>query len=91
MTTSMRVAWQIALENGMITRSRYCALLEAQLDLIRRELTVSRSSADDRATMVQMQAEYHRYSAIVDADAVDPYTAKGGRQATRIDSSELSR
>lgn len=56
-TTSMRVAWQVAVDAGLLGPEDYRALLSRQLAAIERELAAG-GSADTRETLLQMQAEY---------------------------------
>lgn len=58
MTTSMRIAWQIAAESGFIAPEDCDALIVAQLKLIDRELGGSAYAGDARSTLAEMQAEY---------------------------------
>jgi Fe-S-cluster containining protein len=58
MTTSMRAAWQIAADAGLMTADECRALVRAQFELIQRELTIRRSAADTRQTLLEMQMEY---------------------------------
>ena len=57
MTTSMRVAWQIAAEAGLITKEQCAALVAAQAEAIDRSLRGQCAPAT-RETLVEMRAEY---------------------------------
>jgi Fe-S-cluster containining protein len=57
-TTSMRAAWRIAVEIGVITARDCDDLLELQLLAIDRELARPASSQEARQTLFEMQAEY---------------------------------
>jgi Fe-S-cluster containining protein len=59
-TTSMRVAWQIAADAGLIGAEECGALVATQLALIDRELASGRSAQDERETLLDMRAEYAR-------------------------------
>jgi Fe-S-cluster containining protein len=56
LTTSMRVAWEIAAEEGLLEDPTL--LVKAQLQTIEREL--SASDCCDRATLAEMAVEYRR-------------------------------
>jgi Fe-S-cluster containining protein len=58
MTTSMRVAWQIAADSGLITAQQCQALIAAQLNVIDRELARGECSSEARETLAEMRAEY---------------------------------
>lgn len=58
MTTSMRVAWQIAAEAGLIEAAECRRLIESQVALIDRELAVPGRPADARETLAEMRSEY---------------------------------
>jgi Fe-S-cluster containining protein len=58
MTTSMRVAWQIAAEAGVMSAATCAALIAAQADLIDRELASATCASDARETLDEMRAEY---------------------------------
>lgn len=58
MTTSMRVAWQIAADAGLMDMDCCTALFEAQLATIERELASGRVSGDERQTLHEMKSEY---------------------------------
>jgi Fe-S-cluster containining protein len=57
-TTSMRVAWQIAAEAGLLGADECRRLIEAQADVIDRALAAARCSPDARQTLTAMRAEY---------------------------------
>jgi Fe-S-cluster containining protein len=57
-TTSMRVAWQIAADAGLISSEERTSLIAAQLALIDRELAAGRCAAETRETLLDMRAEY---------------------------------
>jgi Fe-S-cluster containining protein len=59
-TTSMRAAWQIAADAGLVSPAECNSLLAAQLALIDRELATGRCAAETRETLVEMRAEYSR-------------------------------
>ncbi len=59
-TTSMRVAWQIAAEAGIITAESCRALITVQLAVIDRELAATRCSSGTRETLEEMRAEYQQ-------------------------------
>jgi Fe-S-cluster containining protein len=61
-TVSMRAAWQIAREVGLLAADEYCALAERQLRLIDRELAAGRCSPEARQTLIEMRAEYRKHS-----------------------------
>lgn len=60
MTTSMRVAWLIAGEAGLMRKDESMALVNAQLRTIERELERGRSGSEDRETLREMAIEYRR-------------------------------
>lgn len=60
MTTSMRVAWQIASEAGLMRPEECTALLQTQLATIEREINSDRAMGDERQTLGEMKAEYRR-------------------------------
>lgn len=60
LTTSMRAAWQIAADSGLIAAAECEALLRAQLAAIGRELALGRAAPDTLATLAEMQGEYRR-------------------------------
>jgi Fe-S-cluster containining protein len=57
-TTSMRVAWQIAADAGLISSEERTSLIAAQLALIDRELAAGHIAQDARETLLDMRAEY---------------------------------
>lgn len=57
-TVSMRLAWQIAAEAGMISAEQCRALIAAQATVIDRELASARCTPAARETLGQMRAEY---------------------------------
>jgi Fe-S-cluster containining protein len=57
-STSMRAAWQVAVEAGLMPEQECQALIEAQLARIERELALGRGTADARQTLGEMRAEY---------------------------------
>ena len=59
-TVSMRVAWEIAAEAGLITAGECRALSGMQTERIDRELGSARWSGDARDTLLEMRAEYRR-------------------------------
>lgn len=56
-TVSMRVAWRIAAEAGLIDSATYRDLIAAQSALIDRELATTRCSSTARTTLFEMRAE----------------------------------
>ncbi|HST36262.1 MAG TPA: hypothetical protein VLK25_06500 [Allosphingosinicella sp.] len=58
MTSSMRAAWQIAAEAGLIGAETCRAWVAAQAKVIERELASAASAADARETLAEMRAEY---------------------------------
>lgn len=60
-TTSMRLAWQIAVDIGLMTPAECARLVELQLQAIDQALEVGESSQDARETLTEMKAEYRRY------------------------------
>lgn len=58
MTTSMRVAWQIARDSGLLETADYLQALNGQLRLIEREVAMARASGSDLDTLIRMRAEY---------------------------------
>jgi Fe-S-cluster containining protein len=58
MTTSMRVAWQIARDSDLLDTTSYLKVLHNQLRLIEREIVMARASRDDLDTLAKMQVEY---------------------------------
>lgn len=59
-TTSMRVAWQIAAEAGLIGADRCRALVAAQSAVIDRELAGREAGPEARETLAEMRVEYRR-------------------------------
>jgi Fe-S-cluster containining protein len=58
MTTSMRVAWQIARDSDLLDTTGYLKALHNQLRLIEREIVIARASRADLEILTQMQVEY---------------------------------
>jgi Fe-S-cluster containining protein len=58
MTTSMRVAWRIAVEAGLMREADCTKLVATQLGTIERELESGRATGDERRTLHEMEAEY---------------------------------
>jgi Fe-S-cluster containining protein len=59
-TTSMRIAWQIAAEAGLMGAEDVAQLMAAQAAAIDRELASVRCAPAARQTLLEMQAEYRR-------------------------------
>jgi Fe-S-cluster containining protein len=59
-TTSMRVAWQIAADAGLIGLAECKSLVAMQLALIDREFAGKQCPQDTRETLLEMRAEYGR-------------------------------
>lgn len=57
-TTSMRLAWQIAVEAGPMSSEQMKALLTAQIVAIDRQIATLEVLADTRETLTEMRAEY---------------------------------
>lgn len=57
-TISMRVAWQIAADSGLIGGEECTTLIATQLAVIDRELAVGRCTQETRETLAEMRAEY---------------------------------
>lgn len=57
-TTSMRVAWQIAAEAGVISAQECRTLIAAQAAVIDRELALAKCTQSERETLTEMRAEY---------------------------------
>ena len=57
-TISMRVAWQIAAEAGLIGAAEYRRLLAAQAALIDRALAAPGFAPDERQTLAEMRGDY---------------------------------
>jgi Fe-S-cluster containining protein len=64
LTTSMRAAWQVAIDMGLMEADACKALLRAQLATIERELTVGRCAVDARQTLTEMRTEYRHHLAM---------------------------
>jgi hypothetical protein len=60
-TTSMRVAWQIAAEAGIIDEQECDRLVALQLALVEQELLLARCSRDARETLSEMRGEYRHH------------------------------
>ena len=58
MTTSMRVAWQIARDSHLLEAAAYAKALQNQLRLIEMEIAGARASRDDLDTLARMEVEY---------------------------------
>ncbi|WP_294007614.1 YkgJ family cysteine cluster protein [Sphingomonas sp.] len=65
-TTSMRVAWQIAVETGLIDVNACTTLIATQLAVIDRELAEAKCTQDTRETLAEMRAEYMNHSRSAD-------------------------
>jgi Fe-S-cluster containining protein len=59
-TVSMRVAWRIAAEAGLIGADECRTLIAAQAAVIDRELAAARGTPDALATLTEMRAEYRQ-------------------------------
>ena len=59
-TVSMRVAWQIAAEAGVIGADECRTLIAAQAAVIDRELAEARGAPDALETLAEMRAEYRQ-------------------------------
>jgi Fe-S-cluster containining protein len=70
-TTSMRVAWQIAADIGLIEPDECERLIELQLLAIDQELSVGACSREDRETLSEMRTEYRHHLSESSAIAVD--------------------
>ncbi|MBO0750029.1 MAG: YkgJ family cysteine cluster protein [Porphyrobacter sp.] len=57
-STSMRAAWQVAVDAGLMAADACRALVQAQLATIERELAFGHGSADARQTLAEMRSEY---------------------------------
>lgn len=57
-STSMRAAWQVAVDAGLMALEECRALLRAQLAVIDRELVLGRVKPDARQTLAEMRSEY---------------------------------
>jgi Fe-S-cluster containining protein len=62
LTTSMRAAWQVAADTGLIGADVCKALIGAQLGAIERELALGRAAPDALETLREMRAEYRSRS-----------------------------
>ena len=60
LTSSMRVAWEIAVEQGVIDPVEYRALIMAQTEMIERELGRATWRPEDRQTLIEMRADYRQ-------------------------------
>jgi Fe-S-cluster containining protein len=60
-TLSMRVAWQVAAEAGVIGADECRALVAAQAGTIDRALATPNCSPDARRTLVEMRSEYRQW------------------------------
>jgi hypothetical protein len=60
-TVSMRVAWQIAADIGLIGSGECDRLIELQLSVIDQELSAGRCSREERETLSEMRTEYQHY------------------------------
>ena len=58
LTSSMRVAWRIAADAGLIEPDECRSAIAAQLELIDRELGEARCPSEARQTLLDMRAEY---------------------------------
>ena len=58
MTTSMRVAWQIARDSALLDSTSYLKALQNQLRLIEKEIVAAQASRDELDTLARMQVEY---------------------------------
>lgn len=58
LTTSFRIAWDIAAEHGIISSQDAHALVRLQLETVARELSAGNSTPADRQTLLEMAAEY---------------------------------
>lgn len=59
-TTSMRVAWQIARDAGLLDTPGYLTALRDQLRLIETELALARAAPGDLDILAAMRAEYRQ-------------------------------
>ena len=57
-TTSMRAAWQVAADAGLMAQSECDRLVAMQHTAIERELALGRASPADRQTLMEMREEY---------------------------------
>ena len=60
-TTSMRTAWQIAAEAGLMDAEACRRLVATQRKVIDRELASARCGSGARETLIQMGADYRRW------------------------------
>jgi Fe-S-cluster containining protein len=60
-TTSMRMAWQIAADVGLITPEECDRLIELQLQAIDAALIECSADADARETLIEMKSEYRHH------------------------------
>ncbi len=60
LTSSMLVAWEIAAEEGLMTREEVRALVELQLERIGLELARSSGTAGDCLTLREMRVDYEK-------------------------------
>ncbi len=58
LTTSMRVAWQIAADAGVIGADECKALVMNQMSVINREIALAKCSPEASETLVEMRTEY---------------------------------
>jgi hypothetical protein len=61
MTATMRIAWQIASEAGLMSVQQYRDLVANQLSVIERELKLARCTGNDLELLAQMQTEYRHH------------------------------
>lgn len=61
LTTSMRMAWMIAVDAGLMAVPQFRQLIANQLGVIARELILARATPDDLVTLTEMQYEYRHY------------------------------
>ena len=59
--TSMRAAWQAAVDAGLMAPAKCRALVAAQLALIERELPLGRASPAVRETLAELRIEYRHW------------------------------
>lgn len=69
-TTSMRVAWQIAAEEGLIDAATCRALIDAQAAVIDRELASAHCPPGSRETLAEMRTEHLRLRNVSTAAAL---------------------
>jgi len=58
LTTSMRAAWQVAVDAGLMAAADGRALVQAQLAVIERELALGSAAPEPRQTLLEMRTEY---------------------------------